>query len=100
MRTKAAAALCGLITMVAAAPAAAKGASLELEFRGQAIVPSGTTFAGTTVGGLSSITHDRRRDVFMPSRTTRASFSRSGSTPWRSTSATDGWPTATSALPA
>ena len=29
-----------------------------LEFLGQAIVPTGTTFAGTTVGGLSSITYD------------------------------------------
>ena len=32
-----------------------------LEFLGQAIVPTGTTFAGTTVGGLSSITYDARR---------------------------------------
>jgi hypothetical protein len=35
-----------------------------LEFLGQAIVPTGTTFAGTTVGGLSSITFDRKRGVF------------------------------------
>jgi hypothetical protein len=44
-----------------AAPAAA---SSDLEFRGQAIVPTGTTFAGTAVGGLSSITYDRNHDVF------------------------------------
>ena len=36
----------------------------QLEFLGQAIVPSGTTFAGTTVGGLSSITYDSARGVF------------------------------------
>ena len=35
-----------------------------LEFLGQAIVPTGTTFAGTTVGGLSSITYDTGRNVF------------------------------------
>jgi hypothetical protein len=47
---------------VFAAPALGKGP--DLRFRGQAIVPTGTTFAGTTVGGLSSITYDRRRDVY------------------------------------
>jgi hypothetical protein len=46
------------------APAVAKGPPVDLEFRGQAIVPTGTTFEGTTVGGLSSITYDSRRDVF------------------------------------
>jgi 3-phytase len=35
-----------------------------LEFLGQAIVPTGTTFGGTTVGGLSSITYDAKRGVF------------------------------------
>jgi 3-phytase len=35
-----------------------------LQFLGQAIVPTGTTFGGTTVGGLSSITYDRDRGVF------------------------------------
>jgi hypothetical protein len=35
-----------------------------LQFLGQAIVPTGTTFAGTTVGGLSSITYDEDRGVF------------------------------------
>jgi len=33
----------------------------SLEFLGEAIVPTGTTFAGTTIGGLSSITYDARR---------------------------------------
>jgi len=36
----------------------------DLEFLGQAIIPTGATFAGTTVGGLSSITYDAGRDVF------------------------------------
>ena len=49
---------------VLAAPAAAKGPKTGLEFLGQAIVPSGTTFEGTRVGGLSSITYDARRGVF------------------------------------
>ncbi|MGZ8647207.1 MAG: esterase-like activity of phytase family protein [Solirubrobacteraceae bacterium] len=50
--------------LAAAAPAVAKGPAPDLEFLGQAIAPTGTTFEGTTVGGLSSITYDRRRDVF------------------------------------
>ena len=64
MGRKLAAAACALATtaLVFAAPALGKGP--DLRFRGQAIVPTGTTFAGTTVGGLSSITYDRRRDVY------------------------------------
>src|SRR5215218_10719809 len=49
---------------VLAAPAAAKGPKTDLQFLGQAIVPSGTSFGGTRVGGLSSITYDARRGVF------------------------------------
>jgi hypothetical protein len=49
---------------VLAPAAAAKGPRTGLEFLGQAIVPSGTTFEGTRVGGLSSITYDARRGVF------------------------------------
>jgi hypothetical protein len=56
-------ALVFLGAMLVAAPAVASE-RLDLEFRGQAIVPTGTTFDGTTVGGLSSITYDSRRDVF------------------------------------
>ena len=63
------------IAALAAAVAAAAGAGLSanasdgskppgLVFLGQAIVPTGTTFAGTTVGGLSSITYDAGRGVF------------------------------------
>src|SRR4051795_9092848 len=35
-----------------------------LQFLGQAIVPTGTTYRATTVGGLSSITYDARRGVY------------------------------------
>ena len=65
MRSRLAAAVGALtLVLVAAGPAVAGGRSVDLEFRGQAIVPTGTTFAGTTVGGLSSITFDARRGVF------------------------------------
>ena len=50
--------------LAAAAPAFAGESHLDLRFRGQAIVPTGTTFEGTTVGGLSSITYDAKRGVF------------------------------------
>jgi 3-phytase len=46
------------------ATADAKSKVPGLAFLGQAIVPTGTTFAGTTVGGLSSITYDAKRDVY------------------------------------
>ena len=58
-----------LAVSVAAAAGVAANASdgakpPGLQFLGQAIVPTGTTFAGTTVGGLSSITYDAERNVF------------------------------------
>ena len=49
------------LTLALPSTAAAKHG---LEFRGQAIVPSGTTFANTIVGGLSSITYDEKRGVY------------------------------------
>ena len=52
---------------VAAAPAAAAPTSAHqpsLQFIGQAIIPTGTTFAGTTIGGLSSITYDASRNAY------------------------------------
>ena len=64
MRSKLAAAVAALAMAVTAAPAVAKGPSVDLEFRGQAIVPTGTMFMGTTVGGLSSITYDDKLGVF------------------------------------
>ena len=36
----------------------------SLQFLGQAIIPTGTTFGGTTIGGLSSITYDPARNVY------------------------------------
>ena len=50
--------------LVTATPAIGHGRSLDLQFRGQAIVPTGTTFKETTVGGLSSITYDAKRDRY------------------------------------
>jgi hypothetical protein len=51
------------VLLAAASPAAGKDRD-GLEFRGQAIIPTGTTFMGTMVGGLSSITYDAKRDVY------------------------------------
>jgi hypothetical protein len=56
-----------LAAFVAAGAQAAAGVGPKapvLEFLGQTIVPTGTTFAGTTVGGLSSITYDSDRGGF------------------------------------
>jgi hypothetical protein len=50
--------------LVFAAPAVARPPSPKLQFLGQAIVPTGTTYRATTVGGLSSITYDARRGVY------------------------------------
>jgi hypothetical protein len=62
MRSLLAAAIAVIVAALTAPAALAHGP--RLEFRGQAIVPTGTTFQGTTVGGLSSITYDRRRGVY------------------------------------
>ncbi len=64
MRFKVAVLLTVAAVLAAAGPAVADGTRTDLRFRGQAIVPTGTTFLGTTVGGLSSITYDSRRGVF------------------------------------
>ncbi|MDH3681376.1 MAG: esterase-like activity of phytase family protein [Acidimicrobiia bacterium] len=37
---------------------------VDIEFIGEVIVPTGTLFEGTEVGGLSSITYDHRRDLY------------------------------------
>jgi hypothetical protein len=53
--------------VVAVCPAAAVNPQARtpgLEFLGQAIIPTGTTFADTQVGGLSSITYDADRGVY------------------------------------
>ena len=47
------------------APAALdRGPTPELQFLGQAIIPTGTQFESTEVGGLSGIAYDARRNVF------------------------------------
>jgi len=61
------AAVAGAIALAAggAAATASDGSKPpSLQFLGQTIVATGTTFAGTTVGGLSSITYDADRGVF------------------------------------
>jgi 3-phytase len=55
--------------MAAFAGGAPAGATIgskppALEFLGEAIVPTGTSFAGTTVGGLSSIAYDGELGVY------------------------------------
>jgi hypothetical protein len=65
MRARAILTLAAVVALlVAAAPAMATGHREGIQFLGQAIVPTGTTFGGTTVGGLSSITYDSRLGVF------------------------------------
>jgi hypothetical protein len=68
LRSKVAAAVGALFTvatmLAAATPAVADGPPLDLQFLGQATVPTGTSFQGTTVGGLSSITYDPQRKAF------------------------------------
>ena len=49
-----------LLSLLLPAVASAHG----LRFLGQAIVPTGTQFQGTMVGGLSSITYDEKRGVY------------------------------------
>lgn len=60
------AAVAGASTLPAPATAAdgARTRVKSLEFRGEVTFPTGTTFAGTQLGGLSSITYDERRDVY------------------------------------
>ena len=59
-------ALAAVVVAVAgsSAPAGAKSKVPGLQFLGQAIVPTGTTYAGTTVGGLSSIAYAAKRGVY------------------------------------
>jgi hypothetical protein len=37
---------------------------VDVEFLGEVIIPTGTLFGGTEIGGLSSITYDRARGVY------------------------------------
>jgi hypothetical protein len=57
--------LAALVLLVAPAGAVSPQAhQTSLQFIGQAIIPTGTTFAGTTIGGLSSITYDPSLNVY------------------------------------
>ena len=61
-------ALVGALVFPAAAMSAhgARGAKtvVDVEFLGEVVVPTGTMFDGTEIGGLSSITFDARRKVY------------------------------------
>ena len=49
---------------VAAAPVTPPQTVVDVEFLGQAVIPTGATFGGTEIGGLSSITYDAGRGVY------------------------------------
>lgn len=60
-------ALVGLVAAAAVTPASATGSRTHrsgLTFRGESTLAAGATFAGTVVGGLSSLTYDARRHVY------------------------------------
>ncbi len=46
------------------APVTGNGRDLALDFRGEAVLEEGTSYAGTPVGGLSGLTYDDQRGVF------------------------------------
>jgi 3-phytase/alkaline phosphatase D len=58
--------VCAVVALSGGGPVSAGNGAQppHLEFLGQAIVPTGTTFGGTVVGGLSSITYDPALGVF------------------------------------
>ena len=67
LRRALAAAVLAVAAAVLAAPAGAvhdRGRPPSLQFLGEVIFPTGFAFAGTTVGGLSSITYDAERGVY------------------------------------
>ena len=52
-------------TAVTSAPAGDDAMTVvDVEFLGEAVVPTGTLFEGTEIGGLSSITYDEARGVY------------------------------------
>ena len=60
-------ALAALLAMpaVASAPGMSEAQTVvDVEFLGEVVVPTGTLFDGTEIGGLSSITHDVGRVVY------------------------------------
>ncbi len=66
-RTALVVAVAGLVSGLLVGPADAtgrRGPSVELDYQGATTIPAGTTFGGTVVGGLSSMTYDARRHVY------------------------------------
>jgi len=58
-----------IVALFLVSPAVARPSSdaqrvVDVEFLGEAIVPTGAIFAGTEIGGLSSISFDAGRDVY------------------------------------
>ena len=52
-------------TIASSAPPGGDAESVvDVEFLGEAVVPSGTFFGGTEIGGLSSVTYDEGRGVY------------------------------------
>lgn len=75
-----AAAIFAAVAVTITAPVTASNGSKppQLEFLGQAIVPTGATFASTVIGGLSSITYDANADVFYALSDDQGQFSPPG----------------------
>jgi 3-phytase/alkaline phosphatase D len=59
---------------VAATRATNNRCDLVLDFRGEAVIAKGTTYAGTPVGGLSGLTYDQQRGVFYAVSDDRSDF--------------------------
>jgi glycerophosphoryl diester phosphodiesterase len=57
-------ALIGFAASVVFAAHSAQASSFNLTFIGQSVIPTGTQYEGTTVGGLSSITYDATNHSF------------------------------------
>lgn len=73
--------LTALAASTSSAGATADRARLpHLDFRGEATIAEGSTFDGTVVGGLSSITYDAGRDVYYAISDARPEL---GQGPWR-----------------
>lgn len=59
---------------VGAPPVTGNGRELALDFRGEAIIAKGTSYASTPVGGLSGLTYDQQRGVFYAVSDDRSDF--------------------------
>ena len=59
---------------VGAPPVTGNGRDLALDFRGEAVIQKGTSYADTLVGGLSGLTYDEHRGVFYAISDDRSGF--------------------------